>query len=88
MVTKTVDLEWEIQAYGMSKRALDNMVKTQAFPGTELLFAAGLLSDAQEMISEEFAPEGVDAYTANKVRQLMNCAKAIMFDFMDRKEVA
>lgn len=88
MVTKTVDLEWELQAYGMTKQALNNMVKTQAFPGTELLFAAGLLSDAQEMIAEEWNPEGIDAYTANKARQLMNCAKAIMFDHMDRKETA
>ena len=82
------DLQWELQAYGMSKSALNNMVKTQAFPGTELLFAAGLLSDAQEMIAEEFNPEGVNSYTANKARQLMNCAKAIMFDYMDKKETA
>ena len=77
------DLDWEIQAYGMTEEAVERMVKTQAFPGTELMFAAGLLSDAQEMISEEFNPEGVDAYTANKVRQLMNCAKAIMIIELD-----
>ena len=81
-------LAWELQCYGMSKAALNRMVKEQAFPGTELMFAAGLLSDAQETLSAEFNPNGVSAQTANKARQLMNCAKAIMFDFMDRKEVA
>ena len=83
MTTKEEQLQWEVQAYGMSKKALDHMVKTQAFPGQEMMFAAGLLSDAQEILAEEWNPDGVSAYDANRVRQLMNCAKAIMFDVMD-----
>ena len=51
MTTKTTDLQWEIQAYGMSKMAVDRMVKEQAFPGTELMFAAGMLSDAQQILA-------------------------------------
>ena len=88
MIDQKEQLAWEKQAYGMSKAELNRMVKEQAFPGTELMFAAGLLSDAQESISEEWNPDGVDAVTANKARQLMNCAKAIIFQQMDRKEAA
>ena len=76
---------WELQAYGCSKATLERMVKEQAFPGTELMFAAGLLSDAQETLSAEFNPDGVSAQTANRARQLMNCAKAIIFEQMERK---
>ena len=39
-------IEWEMQAYGMTKAQLNQMVKQQAFPGEELMFAAGMLSDA------------------------------------------
>ena len=88
METKRDQIQWEIQAYGMTKAQLDLMVKQQAFPGTEMMFAAGLLSDAQQVIDPEFNNEGpesgwVDPVTANRARQLMNCAKAIMFDIMD-----
>ena len=74
------DLEWELQAYGMSKYALDHMVKTQAFPGTELIFAAGLLSDAQEMINTEYGE--VDFMRAEDARQCLNRAKFILFTYV------
>ena len=78
------DLQWEIQAYGMTKAQLDHMVKTQAFPGQEMMFAAGLLSDAQHIMDPEFNADGwVSPETANQARQYINCAKAIMFDVMD-----
>jgi hypothetical protein len=83
MTTKTADLQWEMQAYGMTKAQLNRIVKEQAFPGTELMFAAGMLSDAQEILSAEWNPDGVDAHHANRARQMINCAKAIMFDVMD-----
>jgi hypothetical protein len=41
------DLSWELQAYGMSEASVKQMVKQQAFPGQEMMFAAGMLSDAQ-----------------------------------------
>ena len=80
------NLAWEIQAYGMSEAAIVNMVKIQAFPGQEMMFAAGLLSDAQELLAVEWNPDGVGPKTADRARQLMNCAKYIMFNSM--KEVA
>jgi uncharacterized protein with von Willebrand factor type A (vWA) domain len=88
MTTKTTDLQWEIQAYGMAKAELNRMVKTQAFPGQELMFAAGMLSDAQEVLAPEWNPDGVEAHNANRARQMINCAKAIVFDLMDKKETA
>jgi len=84
MKTNTEQLAWEIQAYGMTKAQLNLMVKQQAFPGTEMMFAAGLLSDAQQIMDPEFNDEGwVSPKTANQARQYINCAKAIMFDVMD-----
>jgi hypothetical protein len=84
METKRDQIQWEIQAYGMTKAQLNQMVKTQAFPGTEMMFAAGLLSDAQQIMDPEFNDEGwVSPKTANQARQYINCAKAIMFDIMD-----
>ena len=84
METKRDQIQWEIQAYGMTKAQLNQMVKEQAFPGTEMMFAAGLLSDAQQIMDPEFNDEGwVSPKTANQARQYINCAKAIMFDIMD-----
>ena len=84
MTTKTTDLKWEIQAYGMTKEALNRMVKTQAPYGQELMFAAGLLSDAQQILDPEFNADGwVSPDVANQARQYINCAKAIMFDVID-----
>ena len=84
MKTNAEQLAWELQAYGMTKDQLNRMVKQQAFPGTEMMFAAGLLSDAQQIMDPEFNDEGwVSPKTANQARQYINCAKAIMFDVMD-----
>ena len=84
MVDKQEQLQWERQAYGMTKAQLDHMVKTQAFPGQELMFAAGMLSDAQQVLDPEFNADGwVSPDVANQARQYINCAKAIMFDVMD-----
>ena len=82
------DLEWEQQAYGMTRAQLDRMVKQQAFPGQELMFAMGMLSDAQEILAPEWNPDGVEAHNADRARQMINCAKAIVFDLMDKKETA
>ena len=77
------DLQWEMQAYGMSEAAIVNMVKIQAFPGTELMFAAGMLSDAQQILDPEFNADGwVAPEVANRARPYMNIAKFIMFSLM------
>lgn len=89
MKTNTEQLAWELQAYGMTKDQLNRMVKEQSFPGTEMMFAAGLLSDAQQIMDPEFNDEGwVSPRTANQARQYINCAKAIMFDFLDKQRKA
>ena len=91
MTTKTHEQgEWELQAYGMSEEAVKRMLKTQAFPGTELMFAAGMLSDAQQIMDPEFNADGwVSPETANKARQYINIAKYIMFNQMrDERKVA
>lgn len=85
------DIKDEIQMYGMTKAQLDLMVKQQAFPGTEMIFAAGLLSDAQHVIGTETHEQNegwVDPKSANQARQFMNCAKAIMFDYLNKQREA
>jgi hypothetical protein len=82
------DLDWEIQCYGMTEASVKHLVATQAFPGTELMFAAGMLSDAQEILSAEWNPNGVDAHHANRARQMINCAKYIMFSQMREEREA
>ena len=83
------NLQWELQAYGMSQADVDRMVRTQAFPGSEMIFAAGMLSDAQQLLDPEFNDEGwVSPETANRARQYMNIAKYIMFKMMEIKEAA
>jgi len=88
MKTEQEKLVWEKQAYGMSKAQLFAMVKEQAFPGTEMMFAAGMLSDAQEIIGADFngVNEGwVSPQQANQARQFINCAKAIIFDVLNKE---
>lgn len=86
--TAQEELAWEIQCYGMSAASLKHLVESQAFPGTELMFAAGMLSDAQEILSAEWNPDGVDAHHANRARQMINCAKYIMFNQMREEREA
>lgn len=88
MKTEQEKLAWEMQAYGMSKAQLFAMVKQQAFAGTEIMFAAGMLSDAQEVIGADFngTNEGwVSPQQANEARQFINCAKAIIFDVLNKE---
>ena len=90
MKTNQEQLNWEIQAYGMSKAELNAMVKEQSF-GNPLMFAAGLLSDAQELIGaerNEFTNGWVGSVTANQARQFINCAKAIIFEIMDNERAS
>lgn len=84
------DLDWEIQAYGMSEGSVKHLVESQAFPGTEMMFAAGMLSDAQQIMDPEFNQDGwVSPETANRARQYINIAKYIMFNMMkDERKAA
>ena len=58
--SKKDQIQWELQAYGCTKAELMQIVKDQCFPGQELMFAAGILSDAQEVISGEFGEPDVE----------------------------
>lgn len=83
------NLTWELQAYGMSEEAVKRMVKQQAMPGMEMMFAAGMLSDAQQLLDPEFNDEGwVSPDVANRARQYMNIAKFIMFNQMREEREA
>lgn len=54
-----------------------------------MMFAAGLLSDAQHVIDAEFNDDGwVSPQRANEARQYINIAKKIMFDMMDQERKA
>ena len=79
MKTAQEKYQWELQVYGCTAAAIDKKVKEQAFPGTEMMFAAGILSDAQEVISGEFGQP--DTETA---RQYINRAKYIIFKQMEK----
>jgi hypothetical protein len=69
----------------MTKTQLNTMVKQQALPGSVMMFAMGMLSDAQEILAPEWNPDVVEAHNANRARQMINCAKAIVFDLMDKE---
>lgn len=72
------------QMFGCTEEQLKQIIKTQCFPGMELMFAAGILSDAQEVISGEFGEPDVET-----ARQYINRAKYIMFNLMrDEREAA
>ena len=89
MMTDLQKLDWEKQAYGMTAAQVDQMVKQQAFPGAEMMFVAGMLSDAQQVIDAEFNDDGwVSPQRANEARQYINIAKKIMFDMMDQQRKA
>jgi hypothetical protein len=78
------DLRDEIKMFGCTEAQLTVAVKQQAFPGEELMFAAGILSDAQEVMSGEYGEPDVET-----ARQYINRAKFIMFSLMkDEREAA
>ena len=66
--------EWDLQAYGCRAIAIDNALKDYRDP---LMLAASMLSDAQEIISEEYGRPDTES-----ARQLMNRAKYIIFKMM------
>ena len=67
--------------YGMTEAQVDRMVATQAFAGTELMFAAGLLSDCQEILSHS------DCDEEDEIRKYLNQAKYIIFNYMEKHNI-
>jgi hypothetical protein len=76
-MTRTVEEknQWDMQAYGCSASAIDNALQDYRDP---LMLAASMLSDAQELISEEYSGRP----DTESARQLMNRAKYIIFKMM------
>ena len=72
--------EWDLQAYGCRAIAIDNALKDYRDP---LMLAASMLSDAQEIISEEYGRPDTES-----ARQLMNRAKYIIFKMMKEEKNA
>ena len=66
--------QWDMQAYGCSAGAIDKALEDYRDP---LMLAASMLSDAQEIISEEYGRPDTES-----ARKLMNRAKYIMFKMM------
>jgi len=71
--------QWECQAYGCTAAAIDLALQESHDP---LMLAAGMLSDAQEVISGEYGQP--DTETA---RQYMNRAKYILFQQLEKTRV-
>ena len=73
-MTRTVEEknQWDMQAYGCRAAAIDNALKDYRDP---LMLAASMLSDAQEIISEEYGRPDTES-----ARKLMNRAKYITGD--------
>jgi len=67
--------------YGMTEAQLDRMIATQSFEGRELLFACGLLSDCQEVLSHS------DCDEEDEVRKMLNQAKYIFFKYMEQHNI-
>ena len=66
--------EWDRQAYGCRAIAIDKALEDYRDP---LMLAASMLSDAQEIISEEYGRPDTES-----ARKLMNRAKYIIFKMM------
>jgi hypothetical protein len=71
----------ERSMYGMTEKQLDNMIGVQSFPGLELMFAAGMLSDCQQVL------EYSDCDEKEQLRQMLNQVKYIMFNYMDKHNI-
>ena len=71
----------ERSMYGMTEKQLDNMVAVQSFSGLELMFAAGMLSDCQEILTHS------DCDEKEQLRQMLNQVKYIMFNYMDKHNI-
>lgn len=76
----------EVRMYGVTVEGMRESIEssiTFKFSGP-MMIAAGILSDAQEMINTEYGD--VDFMRAEDARQAINRAKWVLFEYMDKKE--
>lgn len=67
--------------YGMTQAQLDRQIESQSFTGLELMYAAGLLSDCQEIL------EHSDCNESDELRKYLNQVKYIMFNYMEKHNI-
>jgi hypothetical protein len=67
--------------YGMTEAQLDRQIQSQSFTGLELMYAAGLLSDCQEILSHS------DCDEEDEIRKYLNQAKYIIFNYMEKHNI-
>jgi len=76
----------EVRMYGVTVEGMRESIEssiTFKFSGP-MMIAAGILSDAQEMINTEYGD--IDFMRAEDARQAINRAKWVLFEYMDKKE--
>jgi hypothetical protein len=76
----------EVRMYGVTEAGMRESVEssiTFKLSGPTMI-AAGLMSDAQEMINTEYGE--VDSMRAEDARQALNRAKWILFEYMDTRK--
>jgi hypothetical protein len=74
----------EVRMYGVTEAGMRESVEssiTFKLSGP-MMIAAGLMSDAQEMINTEYGE--VDSMRAEDARQALNRAKWILFEYMSK----
>jgi hypothetical protein len=82
-VDRNMQREREIGMYGVTEGALrENIESSITFKlSGPMMIVAGMLSDAQEMM----AYEQPDFCTIEAQRQLLNRAKWVLFEYMDKR---
>lgn len=76
----------EVRMYGVTVEGMRESIEssiTFKFTGP-MMIAAGILSDAQEMINTEYGD--IDFMRAEDARQAINRAKWVLFEYMDKRE--
>jgi hypothetical protein len=84
MITLNEQEKRQVRMYGVTEAGMREAVEssiTFKLSGP-MMMAAGILSDAQEMINTEYGE--VDYMRAEDARQAINRAKWIMFEYMDK----
>jgi hypothetical protein len=79
----------EVEMFGMSQEAIREQYMesiTAKFSGLEMV-VAGILSDCQEMIAMK-NPTIPAPNTDEHIRKQLNVAKFILFEMMEKKEIA
>lgn len=80
MTTSTEKQEWDLQCYGMSEKALRNVIEqdiSSKITGNYAMLVASFMSNAQEEIEHGMVEQA---------RQTLNMAKFTLFNYMMKDE--